>query len=122
MGKTSAGKERNDRRVLVVEDDPRVRATAVDMFEDLGFRVYSAYNGADALRILKEKPGIRLVLADVRMPGMDGPELGREIARLGLGVKVVLTSGYVDADQISGFPFLSKPWRLDEVESVVASI
>ena len=105
--------------VLVVEDDPLVRATGVDLFNELGLRAYGAYNAAEALRILKDKPQIRLVLADVRMPGMDGTELAREIARLRPDVKVVLTSGYVSADKVAGFPFVPKPWRAEAIAAVV---
>ena len=110
-----------DRRgaVLVVEDDPLVRATGVDLFAELGLRAYGAYNGAEALRILGEKPQIRLVLADVRMPGMDGTELARAIAALRPDVKVILTSGYVGEEQAAGFPFVPKPWRTEIIAAVV---
>lgn len=113
-----AGRGRNW-AVLVVEDDPLVRATGVDLFVELGLRVYGAYNGAEALRLLKEKPQIGLVLADVRMPGMDGTQLAQEIARLHPNVKVVLTSGYVREDQVAGYTFLPKPWRAESIAAVV---
>ena len=48
---------RRDFAVLVVEDHPLVRATAVGMFEELGFAVFDAYNGADALKLPAETPG-----------------------------------------------------------------
>jgi len=105
--------------VLVVEDDPLVRATGVDLFVDLGLRAYGAYNGADALRLLKEKPQIRLVLADVRMPGMDGTQLAQEIAKLRPDVRVVLTSGYVGEEQVAGYRFVPKPWRAEIIAAVV---
>lgn len=105
--------------VLVVEDDPLVRATGVDLFAELGLRVYGAYNGAEALRILAETPHIRLVLADVRMPGMNGTDLARAIVRVRPDVKVVLTSGYVGEEQVAGFPFVPKPWRADVIAAVV---
>jgi CheY-like chemotaxis protein len=69
--------------------------------------------------VLREKPQIRLVLADVRMPGMDGTDLARAIARQRPEVRVVLTSGYVGEDQVAGFPFVPKPWRADIIAAVV---
>src|SRR3954452_10368663 len=64
-----------DASVLVVEDNPMSRATAVDMFIDLGFAVFDAYNGYHALALLERHPEISLLFVDVRMPGMSGPEL-----------------------------------------------
>jgi CheY-like chemotaxis protein len=112
---------RNNWTVLVVEDDPLVRATAVDLFEGLGLRTCDAYNGDDALDLLASRPDIRLVFADVRMPGMDGPALARRIAAARPDVKIVLTSGYVGEEQAQGFRFVPKPLRMEDVAAVVAT-
>src|SRR3712207_4827909 len=85
-----------DLAVLVVEDDPLVRASPVSLFAELGFVVFDAYNGRDALRLLSHRPEIGLLFADVRMPSMAGPELVEAARRLRPDLKVVLTSGYVD--------------------------
>ena len=121
MDKTDGIENGQKAAVLVVEDDPLVRATGVDLFNELGLRAYGAYNAAQALRILKEKPQIRLVLADVRMPGMDGTELARQITLLRPDVRVVLTSGYVGEDKVAGFPFVPKPWNTETIAAVVES-
>ena len=63
--------------VLVVDDNPMVRATAVRLFEDLGFKVVDAYYGAAALRLIERDPEIGLLFVNVRMPGMSGLENGR---------------------------------------------
>src|SRR3954451_24957928 len=55
--------------VLVVEDVPQVRATAVRIMEDLGCEVFDAYNGHHALTLLQAHPEIEILFADVRMPG-----------------------------------------------------
>ena len=60
--------------VLVVEDVPQIRATAVQMFQELGCEVFDAYNGYDALKILEAHPEIKVLFADVCMPGMRGPD------------------------------------------------
>ena len=61
--------------VLVVEDNPMSRATAIGMFETLGFKVFDAYDGRHALALVEAHPEIGLLFIDVRMPGMSGPEL-----------------------------------------------
>ncbi|HYG89172.1 MAG TPA: response regulator [Azospirillum sp.] len=117
----SAGRPERGGAVLVVEDDPLVRATGMDLFADLGLSVYGAYSGPQALLMLKTKPQIGLVFANVRMPGMDGPTLAREIGLRYPGVRVVLTSGYVGAQQVVGFPFVPKPWTADIFNAVASA-
>src|SRR5690242_3769053 len=105
--------------VLVVDDQPNVRAMAVDMFQALGMTVYDAYNGQDALKLLVAHPEIALLFADVRMPGMAGDELAREAQRMRPGLKVVLTSGYVDGVALPDVPFLRKPYRASDLTALV---
>ena len=102
----------NGPAVLVVEDVPQTRATAVQLFQDLGCEVFDAYNGHSALTILEAHPEIQVLFADVRMPGMSGPELAQVARRLRPDLRIVLTSGYVSRDDVpDGIPFVPKPWR-----------
>ena len=113
--------------VLVVEDMPQTRATAVQLFEELGCAVFDAYNGQGALKILEARPEIqvlfadvRMPVADVRMPGMSGPELAQAARRLRPDLRSVLTSGYVSRDEVPGdIPFVPKPWRTGDLVQVV---
>src|SRR3954454_15581259 len=106
--------------VLVVEDVPQIRATAVQMFQELGCEVFDAYNGHDALKILEARPEIQVLFADVRMPGMSGPELAQAARRLRPDLRIVLTSGYVSRDEVpEDIPFVPKPWRTDDLAQVV---
>ena len=106
--------------VLVVEDNPMSRATAIAMFETLGFTVFDAYDGHHALAILEARPEISLLFIDVRMPGMSGPELATVVGRRRPDIKLLLTSGYVGKDSVpSSLPFVPKPWRVDEVARAV---
>src|SRR3954451_8973947 len=98
--------------VLVVEDNPLARATAVSLFEALGFTGFDAYNGHHALALLDRPPEISLLFVDVRMPGMSGPELAEAVRRRRPDIKIVLTSGYVGEEAVpSGLAFVPKPWR-----------
>jgi signal transduction histidine kinase/CheY-like chemotaxis protein len=92
----------NPGAVLVVDDDPAVRTTAVAVLRDLGYDVREASGGAEALDLLRRDGAIEVLLTDVIMPGMNGAEL----ARLAPGVRPRLTilfmSGYADPDEVTG--------------------
>lgn len=106
--------------VLVVEDNPLSRATAIEIFEDLGFAVFDTYNGQHALALLEAHPEIGLLFIDVRMPGMSGPELAEVVRRRRPDIKLVLTSGYVGEEDVpSDFPFVPKPWHMDQLARAV---
>jgi CheY-like chemotaxis protein len=66
---------------VLVEDNPMSRATAVEIFEDLGFTVFDVYDGHHALALLEARPEIDLSFIDVRLPGMSGPELAEAVRR-----------------------------------------
>ena len=111
------------RSVLVVEDNPLSRATAVEMFRDLGFTVFDAYNGQYALKLLQAHPEIRVLFADVRMPGMSGPELAEVAQRLRPDLKIVLTSGYVGQEDVpSHVCFVPKPWRAQDIAKAITEL
>jgi CheY-like chemotaxis protein len=84
-------------RVLLVEDDVLVRASAAEALERLGYLVETAESAPVALRILERSPAstFDLVLSDVVMPdGISGAELAREVKLRWPGTRVLLTSGY----------------------------
>src|SRR5215204_2355639 len=86
--------------VLVVEDVPQVRATAVHIMESLGCTVFDAYNGHHALKLLQAHPEIEVLFADIRMPGMSGTELAEVAQRSRPNLRIVLTSGYVSQKDV----------------------
>jgi len=108
-------------RVLVVDDQPDVLATTVELFKLMGYEVLSADNGDDAVEILRRTPDIQVLFSDVVMPGMNGIKLGQEARRLIPGINVILASGFqgdamgaASAD-IGDFHFLVKPFRMADV-------
>jgi len=106
--------------VLVVDDVPQVRATAVRIIEDLGCEVFDAYNGHQALKLLQAHPEIEVLFADVRMPGMSGIKLAEAAQHLRPDLRIVLTSGYVGQKDVpADIPFVLKPWRADAIAEVV---
>jgi CheY-like chemotaxis protein len=102
--------------VLVVEDDPAVRATTHALLQDLGYRVLEAENARSALDIVATGQPIELVFTDVIMPGgMNGIELANAITAQRPELPVLLTSGYtaqrlIPDSAIRTWPLLHKPY------------
>ena len=108
--------------ILVVEDDPDVRHTTVELLEELGYQVIEAEDGPSALRVLDNHCEIHLLFTDVVMPGgLKGPELALEIRIRRPGMKVLYMSGYTEYGafqdnkvEIEGM-LLSKPFEKSEL-------
>ncbi|HEY0521907.1 MAG TPA: response regulator [Stellaceae bacterium] len=113
--------------ILVVEDDPRSHAIAVDLFAGLGLMVFDAWNAENGLALLKQHPEITVLFSDVRLPGMSGIELAEEARKLRPDLKIVLTSAYTDhvphieRGLLPGLRFLPKPWQLADFTGIAAS-
>jgi two-component system cell cycle sensor histidine kinase/response regulator CckA len=112
--------------VLFVEDDPAVRAVGVRMLGRAGYQVLEAANGAAALECLQIHAGpVDLLVTDVLMPGLDGPALAAEAARLRPGLPALFVSGYPGevisryGDFVPGENFLGKPYSADELAALV---
>jgi signal transduction histidine kinase len=115
--------------VLVVEDEERIRVSAKRILEHYGYRVLLATDGQDALDVLRKgEATVDLVLSDVVMPRMSGPQLYDRLRGEGAAVRFLFTSGYVGKDSRSkllvdpSVPFLPKPWTVEELVSRVREI
>jgi PAS domain S-box-containing protein len=107
---------RGTETILVVEDEPSVRALVQTILARQGYRVLVAENAEAALGVAsREANPIHLLLTDLVMPGMSGRELASRMAVLRPDIRIVLTSGYA-AESLDGFPdldtiaFLAKPF------------
>jgi len=108
--------------ILVVEDDVRSCAIAVDLFEQLGLKTFSAENAEDALTLLARHPEITTLFSDIRLPGMSGSELAVAAWKLKPGLNIVLTSAYTDVAHVSGARFIPKPWSKTDFTLVAGSV
>lgn len=117
------------KRLLVVDDDRGLLRAVAETLRAEGYEVTTARRGAEALmRIAESLPD--LIVSDIRMPGMDGYELVRNLrasARTRLTPIVFLTAKDETADRIAGFrsgvdAYLTKPFEPDELVAVVANI
>jgi signal transduction histidine kinase/CheY-like chemotaxis protein len=111
--------------ILVVEDDPRVSRSTVAALEELGYVPIPCSGGAEALETLDRNEAIDLVVTDVMMPEMTGPELVREIARRHPHVGVLFVTGYVgeasEGHELTGYDILRKPFTVAALAHAVAA-
>jgi CheY-like chemotaxis protein len=107
--------------ILVVDDDPLIAMSAVDMLEDLGHTVITANSGKRALEILDTGQAVDLMMTDQAMPGMSGIQLA-ELARLKRPtMPVLLATGYADlpTGQKTSPPRLSKPYQQAQLRAQI---
>ncbi len=110
----------NQRWVLVVDDDDDLRDVMVETLEDAGYRAVGVASGGQALKAIHDEPF--LVLADLRMPRMDGSELLNAMrAELGSRVPpvVFITGASPWTIENVAAPVLSKPVDIDQLLNVV---
>jgi signal transduction histidine kinase len=110
--------------ILVVEDDEKVRQVTVSTLRSLGFEVLEAETGDAAVARLGDGHAIDLVFSDVKMPGsLSGTDLARRIEQEWPSIKVLLTSGYVEAeDGLDRFAIIYKPYRVTELAERVHAL
>jgi two-component system cell cycle sensor histidine kinase/response regulator CckA len=109
--------ERGSGTVLVVDDEPLLRALAVRALASNGYRCFEAADAAEALVVVsREQAQLDLVVTDVVMPGLSGGALGQRLAAIRPTLPVLYTSGYSGEEAVrrglltEGRPFLQKPF------------
>jgi len=110
--------------ILLVEDEPRVRALAERCLSKLGYRVVSASDGEQALSVASSTPRLDLLLTDVIMPHVGGPELATRLRERRPTVKTLFMSGYTD-DLLhldDGVELLRKPYTLAQLAERVRAV
>jgi signal transduction histidine kinase len=115
------GLDGRDRTVLVIDDDARVRQAASTVLGQLGFRVVTATDGADALTQVGAHLGdLHLVLLDLHMPRMSGIKFLEQLREVMPTVPVIVASGHLhDADdmpvELRGVPQIAKPFTQEDL-------
>jgi CheY-like chemotaxis protein len=115
--------------ILVVEDDPALRAYTRESLNELGYRVLEAANGAAALETLDREDGIDLLFTDVVMPGgMNGRQLADQAVLRRPGLKVLFTTGYTRNAIVHhgrldpGVQMIGKPFSFEELGARIRTI
>jgi DNA-binding NtrC family response regulator len=113
--------------VLIVDDEKNIRLTLSQALETLALDIDTAVNGEEALAKLKEKPA-RLVLLDLKMPGMDGMEVLRRIRKSRSPARVIIITAHgtiesaVEAMKLGAVDFIQKPFAPKEIRAMVTKV
>jgi len=119
---------RGTETILLVEDEPAVRAVARQILARQGYTVLEAPDGPAALAMVAGRARVDLILTDVVMPGMSGRTLADQLATRWPGVRVLYMSGYTDDAIVRhgmlepGLAYLQKPFRPDALVRKVREV
>jgi two-component system, cell cycle sensor histidine kinase and response regulator CckA len=115
---TTAVKECNGNHatVLVADDEAALRHAVVEILRSSGYTVYEAHSATDALQLAEQHAGeLDVLVTDIVMPGLRGPELARRVTQMQPDIRVVYMSGYAEGFPSAELPansvFLQKPFR-----------
>ena len=120
---------RGSETILLVEDEPTVRNVAIRVLTNQGYLVLAASNGEEALALADKVGGaIDLVLTDVVMPDLGGPELVARLVERWPRIRALYMSGYAEGDKMRVGPqnpktsFLQKPFSADSLVPMVREV
>ena len=112
--------------ILVIDDEPVMRTTALAILENIGYKVVSAENGRKGLDLFQEDPeAFDLIILDMIMPEMGGYECFQSMQKLDPEVKVILSSGFAREDSVEEMKkrglcgFVRKPYRAAALSRIV---
>jgi len=110
--------------ILVIDDEEIIRSLFKDTLEELGHRVLVAETGSEGLELVKQRD-FDLVFLDLKMPGMDGAELFRQIKTIKPKLPIIIITGYPDSDVVvqalaqGPFGVMNKPFSESDVITAV---
>ena len=115
--------------ILVAEDEDGVRHIVTQMLREQGYTVLPANGGAEAIHIATTHTGpVQLLVSDVMMPRMSGPELAQRLRGLRPEMRVLFVSGYTDSEIVRegelepGTDFLQKPFTREQLATKVREV
>jgi two-component system response regulator (stage 0 sporulation protein F) len=115
-----------NKKVLIVDDQYGIRVLLYEVFGKEGYQTYQASNGKSALEIVRDKTP-DLVLLDMKIPGMDGLEILKNIKKINPAIKVIMMTAYGELDMIKeatdlgALTHFTKPFDIDELRMAVNS-
>ncbi|EKO41020.1 MAG: response regulator (CheY-like receiver, AAA-type ATPase and DNA-binding domain containing protein) [Solidesulfovibrio magneticus str. Maddingley MBC34] len=123
----SIGPQQTRKTILVVDDDPHILEVLEVRLVSAGYDVVAANNGLEALEVLSRQP-VRLVISDMRMPGMDGMRMLEEMERRGIKLPIIFLTahgsipGAVEAIKHGAVDYLTKPFDGQELLARVTDV
>ena len=115
---------KKEANILVVDDDKALADNLAEYLTKLGYHAAAAYGGREGLSRF-EQGDFQLVIADLKMPEMDGMELLDAVKALDRSVVVIVITGYgsiesaVDAIKRGAFDFIPKPFKMEELGLII---
>jgi two-component system alkaline phosphatase synthesis response regulator PhoP len=115
------------KKILIIEDNPGIQMSLMDEFEAEGYRVHSAGNGIEGLKLVKDH-NPDLIILDIMLPGMDGYEVCKKLRKEGNTTPIImLTVKDKEIDKILGLEFgaddyVTKPFSVRELSARVKTI
>ncbi len=119
--------EKEEQVILVVDDEEGLRVGLSKLLEDEGYAVECAEDGEKALEIVRSRH-IDLMLTDMRMPGMSGIELLKQVRKIREEIGVIILTGYgeiesyIEAMNFGAMEYVSKPFKVNELKFIVSKI
>jgi PAS domain S-box-containing protein len=107
--------------VLVIEDEPVVRAVVLEMVAEQGYRTLEAVDGPSGLKVLRSNARIDLLVTDVGLPGMNGRQVADQARETRPDLKILFITGYAESVAIAdgflqpGMEMITKPFDLDHL-------
>jgi len=111
-------------KILVVEDDGRVRRATVSALEEIGHRAIACSDGSAALALVRGGTAVDLIVSDVVMPGLSGPELANALEECNRSVPILFVTGYAATeagDRLNRHRVLRKPFTIAQLSAAVSA-
>mgnify|MGYP001183609222 FL=1 len=114
------------KKLLIVDDQAGIRILLTEVFGAEGYETFQAANGKDALAIVREHAP-DLVLLDMKIPGMDGLEILKQIKEINKDIKVIMMTAYGELDiirqatELGALMNFTKPFDIDELRIAVSA-
>ena len=115
--------------ILVVEDEETLRLLLKETLEYLGYNVYQASNGREAVKLYSDiKDKVDLIILDMVMPEMNGEETFYKLREINPNARIILSSGYSVDEKTreligkGALGFIQKPYRVDEIEKALKKV
>ena len=124
FGRCAVAFDKQDARILVVDNDKELADGLVDHLSNLGYSAAAAYSGREGLSRF-ENGGFQLVITDLKMPDMDGMELLEAVKARDKQAVVMVITGYgtvesaVKAIKNGAYDFITKPIKMEELEVII---
>ncbi|RMD86174.1 MAG: response regulator [Calditrichaeota bacterium] len=115
------------KNILIVDDEPNIRDLLSKYFRKIGYSPYVAQDAKEAFLIMQQED-IEIVFLDIKLPGVSGVEILKQLRELNKNIHVIMISGHADEDtaketlKLGAFDYIHKPIDLLRLDELLAQI